>query len=75
MIKHLEIDQTGGNNFIYLILNDLAFNMSIEECSNFKYFESDDSIMYHALCFNISKSDAKAIFEEMDELKAFYAWQ
>lgn len=73
MIKHLEIDQTGGNNFIYLILNDLTFNMSIEECSNFKYFESDDSIMYHALCFNISKSDAKAIFAKIDELKAFYA--
>lgn len=73
MIKHLEIDQTGGNNSIYLILNDLAFTMSIEECSNFKYFESNDSIMYHALCFNISKSDAKAIFAKIDELKAFYA--
>ena len=73
MIKHLEIDQTGGNNFIYLILNDLAFTMSIEECCNFKYFESNDSIMYHALCFNISKSDAKAIFAKIDELKAFYA--
>ena len=73
MIKHLEIDQTGGNNFIYLILNDLAFNMSIEECSNFKYVESEDSTMYGDLCFNISKSDAKAIFAKIDELKAFYA--
>ena len=73
MIKHLEIDQTGGNNFIYLILNDLAFTMSIEECSNFKYLESHDSIMYHAHCSTMSKSDAKAIFAKIDELKAFYA--
>ena len=73
MIKHLKIDETGDKKFIYLMLNDLTFNMSIEECSNFKYLESHDSIMYHARCFTISKSDAKAIFSKIDELKAFYA--
>ena len=73
MIKHLEIDETGDKKFIYLILNDLTFNMSIEECSNFKYLESHDSIMYHAHCSTMSKSDAKAIFAKIDELKAFYA--
>lgn len=76
MIKHLEISeiQDGSNKkFIYLILNDLTFNLSVDECEHFKYFESNDSIIYRGLCFQIRKDDADAIFEKMGELKALYA--
>lgn len=76
MIKHLEISeiQDGSNKkFIYLILNDLTFNLSLDECEHFKYFELNNSIMYRALCFKISKDDADAIFRKIGELKALYA--
>lgn len=73
MISHLKIDEVSGEKFIYLILDKLTFNMSVDECKHFQYFESNDSIMYHALCFTISKDDAKAIFEKIAELNAFYA--